>query len=90
MAGSYADFELLKIVVIESSTREDLLAIINDLDTERQKLHAGWETASDNEAAWEEKVNRMESRLAEAADTMAWLGSIHPTPQAKANWIAGG
>ena len=28
-------------------------------------------------------------RLAEAADLLADLGKIHPTPQAKADWIAG-
>ena len=33
--------------------------------------------------------NRMENRLAEAADLMADAGRIHNTPKAKADWIAG-
>jgi hypothetical protein len=34
-------------------------------------------------------AHEQQDRLAEAADLMADLGRIHPTPQAKADWIAG-
>jgi hypothetical protein len=89
MVDSYEDFELMKITITDTTSREDLLAIIRDLDDERQKLHDGWETASREAEEFSTRVCEMESRIEQAADILAAQGAIHNTPYAKARWIAG-
>jgi len=71
-----AEFE-----ITESTTREDLISRISDLDEEISKLEAEIENLSLFPAQRE--------RLVEAADLMADAGRIHNTPIAKADWIAG-
>ena len=71
-----AEFE-----ITESTTREDLISRISDLDEEISKLEAEIENLSLFPAQRE--------RLVEAADLMADAGRIHSTPIAKADWIAG-
>ena len=72
----------------DSTTRDEMIARINDLDEEIQKLETKIEDQNqeieDLRLAPDQKL-----RLAEAADPMADLGRIHNTPMAKADWAAG-
>jgi hypothetical protein len=89
MAGSYTDFEFMEITITDTTDRDMLLAIIRDLDEERNKLHDGWEEASDEAENLREKVRKMKHRLAKAADLLADKGFIHNTPAAKYQWTIG-
>ena len=74
--------------ITDVTTREDLIARVNDLDEEIQKL----ETKIEDQEQEIENLRlapEQRTRLEEAADEWAAWGRIHNTPQAKAQWIAG-
>ena len=71
-----------------STTREELIERIADLDEEIEQLKTKVEDQQ-QEIADLALVPEQLDRLAKAADLLADLGKIHPTPQAKTNWIAG-
>jgi phage host-nuclease inhibitor protein Gam len=74
--------------ITDMTTREELIARVNDLDEEVSRLETEVED-NRQEIADLTPAHEQQDRLAEAADLMADLGRIHPTPQAKADWIAG-
>jgi phage host-nuclease inhibitor protein Gam len=76
------------MTITDATTREELIAQINDLDEEVQKL----ETKIEDQALEIEDmrlVPAQRGRLMEAADLMAELGRIHNTPHAKFQWAKG-
>lgn len=79
-------FEIFEIT--ESTTREELIARVNDLDEEIQRLETRVEDQNReiNDLALAPK--QLE-RLTEAADEEAARGHIHNTPHAKLQWIEG-
>jgi len=74
--------------ITDATTREELIARVNDLDEEVSRLETEVEDKQ-QEIADLALTPVQQARLAEAADLLADLGRIHPTPQAKADWIAG-
>jgi hypothetical protein len=82
------EMTLDRITITDSTTREELISLVNDCEEEIAQL----------ETRIEDKNSEIESlrlapeqlnRLAEAADEEAAWGRIHNTPHAKAQWIAG-
>ena len=74
--------------ITDATTREELIARVNDLDEEVQKL----ETSVDDTNQEIEDLRlapKQRERLEEAADEWAAWGRIHNTPHAKAQWISG-
>jgi hypothetical protein len=88
------DFE-----ITDATTREELIARVNDLDEEVQKLETSIdEEVQKLETSIKDKDQEIEDlrlapkqreRLEEAADEWAAWGRIHNTPHAKAQWVAG-
>ncbi len=72
----------------ESTTRDELIERINDLDEEIQKLETKIEDQK-LEIAELSVAPMQKERLVEAADLMADLGRIHNTPKAKLDWACG-
>jgi hypothetical protein len=77
------DFE-----ITDATTREELIARVNDLDEEVQKLETSIED-KDQEIEDLRLAPKQRERLEEAADEWAAWGRIHNTPHAKAQWVAG-
>ena len=75
-------------ILTDSTTREDLIARVNDLDEEIARLETKTEDMQ-CEIDGLSLTPQMLNRLIEAADVMADLGHIHNTPAAKASWAAG-
>jgi hypothetical protein len=74
--------------ITDSTTRDELIARITDLDDEIQQL----ETRVEDKAQEIEDLKlapEQQKRLAEAADLMAGSGRIHDTPYAKKRWQEG-
>jgi predicted RNase H-like nuclease (RuvC/YqgF family) len=71
-----------------STTREELIARINDLDEEVQKLETKIEDQK-QEIEYLELSPEQFDRLARAADEEAAWGRIHNTPTAKLRYIEG-
>lgn len=76
------------LTITESTTREELIERINDLEEEVAVLETRNEDLSqqveDLSLSYDQK-----DRLEEAADLMADLGKIHNTPYAKRRWADG-
>ena len=75
-------------VISEKTTREELIERIDILDKHIENLDSELD-ARDQEIEDLRLAPEQQARLAEAADLMADLGRIHPTPKAKADWIDG-
>ena len=74
--------------ITDATTREDLLARVNDLDEEIDKLES--DIVDKNQQIENLRLTPgQRERLSEAANLMADLGRIHNTPKAKADWAAG-
>ena len=77
-----------RTAITDSTTREELIARINNLEEEALLLE---ERIGDKNSEIESlrMVPEQRERLIQAADTMADLGRIHNTPACKAAWIDG-
>jgi hypothetical protein len=74
--------------ITDSTTRDELIARIDDLDEEVARL----ETQAREQAQEIEDLSltrEQKDRLEEAAEMMAAAGRIHPTPYAKRRWAEG-
>ena len=74
--------------ITDATTREELIARVNDLDEEVQKLKTSVEDKN-QEIEDLRLAPKQRERLEEAADEWAAWGRIHNTPHAKAQWISG-
>ena len=74
--------------ITDATTREELIAWVNDLDEEVQKLETSVEDKN-QEIEDLRLAPKQRERLEEAADEWAAWGRIHNTPHAKAQWISG-
>lgn len=74
--------------ITDATTREELIARVNDLDEEVQKLETSVED-KDREIEGLSMAPEQRERLEEVADQWAAQGRIHNTPHAKAQWING-
>jgi hypothetical protein len=74
--------------ITDTTTREELIARVNDLDEEIQKLETSVEDEN-QEIEDLRLVPEQRRRPEEAADEWAAWGRIHNTPHAKAQWING-
>ena len=74
--------------ITDATTREELIARVNDLDEEVQKLETSVEDKN-QEIEDLRLAPKQRERLEEAADEWAAWGRIHNTPHAKAQWISG-
>ena len=76
------------ITITDSTTREELISHVNNLEEEIQELQT---KVSDQRSEIEEltlaPVQRV--RLEEAAELMVAQGRIHNTPYAKQQWVNG-
>jgi phage host-nuclease inhibitor protein Gam len=79
-------FEALTIT--DSTLREELIAYVNDLEDEVQRLEVKVEDQN-QEIEDLPLAPQIKERLSDAAELMAGLGRIHNTPHAKAQWING-
>lgn len=76
------------ITITDSTTREELIAHVNDLKEEVQKLETSVEDKN-QEIEDLRLAPAQHRRLEEAADEWAAWGRIHNTPHAKQQWING-
>ena len=79
-------FEALTIT--DSTLREEMIAYVNDLEEEVQRLETKIEDQN-QEIEDLRLAPQMKERLSAAAELMASLGCIHNTPHAKAQWTNG-
>lgn len=76
------------LTITDSTTREELIAHVNELEEEIHELET---TITDLRSEIEglRLAPEQRLRLEEAADLMAEQGRIHNTPHAKRQWIDG-
>jgi hypothetical protein len=74
--------------VTDSTTREELIAHIDTLEEEIEKLESESEDQKQEIKALS-LAPEQQNRLAQAADLMADLGRIHNTPYSKAQRMSG-
>jgi hypothetical protein len=79
----FDDFE-----ITDSTTREQLIARVNDLDEEVQTLETKVED-QEQEIENLQLTHTQRARLQDAADEWAAWGRVHNTPAAKRQWIDG-
>ena len=77
-----------QLVITDMTTREELIARVNDLDEEIQRLKAKIRKQK-LEIEDLSLAPEQQERLEESADLMAELGRIHNTPHAKQQWTDG-
>lgn len=76
------------LTITDSTTREELIAHVNDLEEEIHELETTI-TALRSEIEELRLAPEQRLRLEESADLMAEQGRIHNTPHAKRQWIDG-
>ena len=76
------------ITITDSTTREELIAHVNDLEEEVQQLETRIEDKNSEIKSLRMAPEQLE-RLVRAADMMADLGRIHNTPACKLAWVNG-
>lgn len=74
--------------ITDSTTRDELITYVNELEEETQRLETKIEDQKQEIEDLALSPQQFE-RLAEAADLMVATGRVHNTPKAKADWIAG-
>lgn len=74
--------------ITDATTREELIARVNDLDEQIQKLETSIEDKN-REIEDLTLAPKQRERLQEAADEWAAWGRIHNTPHAKQQWVDG-
>ena len=76
------------ITITDSTTREELIAHVNDLEEEVQQLETRIEDKN-SEIESLRMAPEQRERLVRAADMMVDKGIIHNTPACKLAWING-
>ena len=77
-----------QLVITDTTTREELIARVNDLDEEIQRLKAKIRKQK-LEIEDLSLAPEQQERLEESAGLMAELGRIHNTLHAKQQWVNG-
>lgn len=76
------------LTITDSTTREELLSYVNDLEDEVDKLEKEVKEQQ-NEIEDISLTTDQRDRLEQAAELMAAQGLIHNTPHARQQWIDG-